>query len=80
MAKEATMPLADLAVGDKFKIQRVTDDKDLLNYLDKLDIKLDKKYAIDEIEAFDKSFTISRKGESIVLNPKATVNIFVDQD
>ncbi|MFW5446007.1 metal-dependent transcriptional regulator [Aerococcus urinaeequi] len=80
MAKEATMPLADLAVGDKFKIQRVTDDKDLLNYLDKLDIKLDKKYAVDEIEAFDKSFTISRKGESIVLNPKATVNIFVDQD
>lgn len=80
VAEEATTPLSDLAVGDKFKIKRVTDDKSLLTYLDKLEIKLDKKYTVEEIESFDYSYTIARKGESIVLNPKATVNIFVEED
>ncbi|OYQ68314.1 metal-dependent transcriptional regulator [Aerococcus sp. 1KP-2016] len=79
-APEATTPLADLAVGDKFKIKRVTDDRDLLTYLDKLEIKLDKKYTVEEIENFDNSYTIGRKGENVVLNPKATVNVFVEKD
>ncbi|OYW69467.1 MAG: hypothetical protein B7Z25_05780 [Aerococcus viridans] len=80
VAPEATTPLADLAVGDKFKIKRVTDDRDLLTYLDKLEIKLDKKYTVEEIENFDNSYTIGRKGENVVLNPKATVNVFVEKD
>lgn len=79
-APEATTPLSELQVGDKFKIQRVTDDKDLLTYLDKLEIKLDKKYVVEDIENFDQSYTINRKGDSIELNPKATVNVFVEID
>lgn len=69
--------LSELKPGDETSIHRVADDKELLEYLEKKHIGINKKIMILNIDEYDDSMTVWCDEEEVVLAKKATEKIMV---
>jgi DtxR family Mn-dependent transcriptional regulator len=65
-----TLMLSELTVGDRFQLRRVLDHKQLLTYLDSLDIKLYDIYEIMEYDGFNQMIKIEKNKQMIQLSLK----------
>jgi DtxR family Mn-dependent transcriptional regulator len=65
-----TLMLSELTVGDRFQLRRVLDHKQLLTYLDSLDIKLYDIYEIMEYDDFNQMIKIEKNKQMIQLSLK----------
>ena len=63
--------------GDETSVHRVADDKELLEYLEKKHIGIDKKIMVLGIDEYDGSMTVWCDEEEVVLAKKATTKIMV---
>lgn len=70
--------LNDYPLGAKVKIARVLDEKELLDYLVSLDLKLQEVYEIVEIADYEGPITIQNETKKIAISYKAASTIFVD--
>lgn len=72
--------LADYQVGDTIRIARVLDERELLDYLVSLDIKIGDVCHISAIAAYEGPVTITgQDGRDRAVSYKAASTIFVDQ-
>lgn len=75
--KDKLRLLSDLKPGDETSVHRVADDKELLEYLEKKHICIDKKIMVLGIDEYDGSMTVWCDEEEVVLAKKATTKIMV---
>ena len=75
--KDKLRLLSDLKPGDETSVHRVADDKELLEYLEKKHIGIDKKIMVLGIDEYDGSMTVWCDEEEVVLAKKATTKIMV---
>ena len=75
--KDKLRLLSDLKPGDETSVHRVADDKELLEYLEKKHIGIDKKIMVLGIDEYDGSMTVWCDEEEVVLAKKATTKIRV---
>ncbi|MCD5028277.1 metal-dependent transcriptional regulator [Enterococcus asini] len=73
------MTLADYQVGDRIRIARVLDEKELLDYLVSLGIGIGDCYTITDCAAYEGPITIENETQSCSVSHKAAMTIFVDQ-
>jgi DtxR family Mn-dependent transcriptional regulator len=71
--------LTEYPVGTKIRIARVLDEKELLDYLVSIDLKIHEEYTIDEIAAYEGPISISNEQKQLSISYKAANTIFVDQ-
>lgn len=71
--------LSDYPVGTKIRIARVLDEKELLDYLVDLGIKIHEEYTIEAIAAYEGPITLKNNEKEIAVSYKAASTIFVDQ-
>lgn len=69
--------LADMKAGDKGTIHKVWDDKKLLEYLEEKDLALNDEIEIIEIDNFDNSVLLKKKGKQVYIAGKAADRIMV---
>lgn len=67
-----------IPVGSKIRIARVLDEKELLDYLTSLGIKLHDEIEIMDIAAYEGPITIMNHGRQVPVSYKAASTIFVD--
>ena len=75
--KDKLICLADMKPGDKGIIHKVWDDKKLLEYLEEKDIVLNDEIEIKEIDNFDNSVLLKKKGREVYIAGKAADRIMV---
>lgn len=75
--KDKLICLADMKPGDKGIIHKVWDDKRLLEYLEEKDIVLNDEIEIKEIDNFDNSVLLKKKGREVYIAGKAADRIMV---
>lgn len=68
--KDKLRLLSDLKPGDETSVHRVADDKELLEYLEKKHIGIDKKIMVLGIDEYDGSMTVWCDEEEVVLAKK----------
>lgn len=66
-------------VGAKIKIARVLDERELLDYLVSIGLKIHEEYEIIDIAAYEGPVTIKNAEKTIAVSYKAASTIFVDQ-
>ncbi len=72
------IPLSKAVEGKRYQIKNVHDEsEDLINYLTKLNLVLNKKIKIIEKLNFDNSMIIENDGENITVSEKLTNSVFV---
>lgn len=71
--------LSHYSEGTKIKIARVLDEKELLDYLVSIDLKLHEEYQIVEVAPYEGPITIQNAEKQIAVSFKAASTIFVDQ-
>ncbi|KAF1303258.1 metal-dependent transcriptional regulator [Candidatus Enterococcus willemsii] len=71
--------LSSYPVGTKIKIARVLDERELLDYLVSIDVKLHEEYEIIDVAAYEGPITIQNEEKTIPISYKAASTIFVDQ-
>lgn len=71
--------LSEYPVGTKIRIARVLDEKELLDYLVDLGIKIHEEYVIETIAAYEGPITLKNDEKEIAVSYKAASTIFVDQ-
>lgn len=69
--------MSKLKSGDKAIIKKVSDDKELLNYLDRINLKLDDSFIVLKKDGFDDSLIIKKDDEDINISYKALDLILV---
>lgn len=69
--------LSEAEVGKKHKISAVRDQIEVLQYMDRIQLKINQDVTIDHREAFDGLTTITYGKQTSVVSPKLTENIFV---
>ncbi|SIO04281.1 iron (metal) dependent repressor, DtxR family [Carnobacterium alterfunditum] len=70
--------LADKQVYDVVKIKRVTDEKELLDYLASLEVDIGDVFKIIDIGAYEGPITLETEGKQLVVSYKAAENIFIE--
>lgn len=71
--------LADYPEGSTIRLTRVLDEKELLDYLVSLDLKLYEEWTITEIGAYEGPITLSNSVRTTHISFKAAGNIFVTE-
>jgi len=72
------IPLAETVTGGKYTVVRVNDrNKDLINYISKIGIKLDVKFTVIDKLSFDNSVIIKINGINHSLSEFVSQNLFV---
>ena len=69
--------LSEVEVGKSYRISAVRDQIDVLQYMDRIQLKINEDVIIDHREEFDGLTTISYGEQTSVVSPKLTENIFV---
>lgn len=69
--------LSEVEVGKKHRISAVRDQIDVLQYMDRIQLKINQDVIIEHREEFDGLTTITYNGQTNVVSPKLTENIFV---
>ncbi|QQP70862.1 metal-dependent transcriptional regulator [Carnobacterium sp. CS13] len=70
--------LAEKKVNEKIVIKRVADQKDLLDYLVSVGVKVNDEYTISDIGAYEGPITIEKGQASIPISFKAATSIYVE--
>ncbi|MFQ7234249.1 MAG: metal-dependent transcriptional regulator, partial [Enterococcus hulanensis] len=70
--------LANYPEGTIVRIARVLDEKDLLDYLMDLGIKIHEEYTITNIAAYEGPITLANDQKEVAISYKAASTIFVD--
>ena len=69
--------LAEIEVGKMHRISAVRDQVDVLQYMDRIELKINQDVVIEHREEFDGLTTLAYGDRSSVVSPKLTENIFV---
>ena len=69
--------LAEAEVGKMHRISAVRDQIEVLQYMDRIQLKINQDVSVDHREAFDGLTTITHGKQTSVVSPKLTENIFV---
>lgn len=78
ITEKELITLADSNVGTLVKIERVLDDKELLDYLLHINLNIHDVYSLEEIEPYEGPIALkSKDGTLIQVSQKAANNIFV---
>ncbi|HGV8406581.1 TPA: metal-dependent transcriptional regulator [Enterococcus faecium] len=77
--EERRQTLESYPVGTKVRIARVLDEKELLDYLVTIDLKINEEYEIVDIAAYEGPITIQNDKKKIPVSFKAASTIFVDK-
>lgn len=77
--EEERLALTEYSVGTRIRIARVLDEKELLDYLVALDLKLGEEFEINQIAAYEGPITIVNQHKKIAVSYKAATTIFVDK-
>jgi len=75
--KRNSFSLQDVDVGEKIKVVRVKDDHELLNYLKKLNFKLNAEYTVEDIAPYNGPITLVSSNQSMIIGREASKHIFV---
>lgn len=68
----------DIKKGDMIKIERFSDDKDLLEYMDRKNIKLGDVLEVEDVDNFDNNMCLkSLDGNRVIVGAKALGKIFI---
>ena len=65
--------------GTRIKIARVLDERELLDYLVSIDLKLHEEYEIIDVAAYEGPITIQNHEKTLAVSYKAASTIFVDK-
>lgn len=76
--EEKRQTLIDYPVGTTIRIARVLDEKELLDYLVSIDLKIHEEYTINEVAAYEGPISISNNEKHLAISYKAASTIFVD--
>ncbi len=71
--------LTSYPIGTNIRIARVLDEKELLDYLVSLDLKIHEKFTIVEVADYEGPVTIQNDTKTLAVSYKAASTIFVDQ-
>ncbi|WP_122645323.1 metal-dependent transcriptional regulator [Enterococcus mediterraneensis] len=77
--EEKRKTLTDYPVGTAVRIARVLDERELLDYLVSIDLKIHEEYKIIDIAAYEGPITIKNPQKTLAVSYKAASTIFVDQ-
>lgn len=69
--------LSEIEVGKKHRVSAVRDQTEVLQYMDRIELKINQEVTIEHREAFDGLTTITYGNRTSVVSPKLTENIFV---
>lgn len=69
--------LVEMSVDTDVKIQRVLDDRELLDYLVTVGINIGDQCRITEIGAYEGPITLTKDGQAIQISYKAACNLFI---
>ena len=72
------VPLISLNPGDKSRIRRVTEEKELLDYLQNIGIKISSSITLIAAGAYEGPLTLDMEGTRIQISYKAASQIYVD--
>ncbi|MFM1581171.1 metal-dependent transcriptional regulator [Helcococcus bovis] len=61
----------------EYRIRRIRDNRDLLNYAEKLGLKIGDKIFVEEFDAFDDTVVVNISGNTVRISPKASVDIYL---
>lgn len=75
----ALEPLKALSVGEKSKIRRVDEERELLDYLESLGIEIGSPVAVLAIAPYEGPLTLDLDGRNVQISYKAACQIYVDQ-
>lgn len=70
--------LAEKKINEKIVIKRVADQKDLLDYLVSVGVKVNDEYTISDIGAYEGPITIEKEQKNIPISFKAASSIYVE--
>ncbi len=73
------LTLTSYPIGTKVRIARVLDEKELLDYLVSLDLRIHEVYTILDIADYEGPITIKNDTKTLAVSYKAASTIFVDQ-
>lgn len=79
MSQSALQPLNRLAVGKASHIRRVTEEMELLDYLQKAGIAIGSAVKIVEAGAYEGPLTLDLEGARVQISYKAACQIYVDE-
>lgn len=78
VTEKELVTLADSKIGTKLRVERVLDDKELLDYLLHINLNIHDIYSLEEIEPYEGPIVLKdQKGQLIQVSQKAANNIFV---
>lgn len=69
--------LSEIEIGKKCRIVAVRDQVDVLQYMDRIELRINDEVTVSHREEFDGLTTIAYAQQSCVVSPKLTENIFV---
>ena len=70
--------LSRMSVGEKSVVRRVSEEKELLDYLEKLGVRIGSAFTVRSIEPYEGPVTIEADGNAISLSYKAACRIDVE--
>lgn len=70
--------LADLEVGDKGVVRRVVEDKNLLAYLERIDLQLDQSVLVKEASDYEGPISFLQEGYEKSISFKAAQSVYVE--
>ena len=80
MPKIKLIKLSDASVGDELVIKRVSDEeKDLLKFVSKINLKINKKISVIDKLSFDNSLVLKVDRRKQIISSKLAENIFVEE-
>lgn len=71
--------MSNVEQGKKYIIRRIKDDRELLDYVEKLGIKISDRIRVLEIDSFDNSVIIELENKKVNISPKAVGDIFLKE-
>lgn len=71
--------LTSYPVGTQIRIARVLDERELLDYLVAIDLKIHEEYEIVDVAAYEGPITIRNQEKTLAVSYKAANTIFVDK-
>lgn len=76
--EDQRLTMAEYPIGTKIRIARVLDEKELLDYLVSLDLRMHEEFVITNISDYEGPVTIKNDQHEIPVSYKAASTIFVD--
>lgn len=76
--EEERMTLANYSEGTQIRIARVLDEKELLDYLMDLGVKIHEEFTITNVAAYEGPITLQNQQKEVSISYKAASTIFVD--